>query len=167
MWEVRFDGPTLGAVLSRQLGALEDARGDVKGASERLREQVLASQNEVQSAQEALAARRQEAVDKLKELDLTGREISFESGVSRATVTGFMQGDLLAVPEEHDLTGVVGTIVGAEAGTLWGREVAEANTIVLHVSVRGSLIPPKLPHNYLVHADEAAYSIGEAPQPDD
>jgi hypothetical protein len=165
--EVSFDHPTLMGILAPEMGAVQDAQGDVKGAIGRLREQVQASQREVQTAEGALISRQQAVVARIEELELSGREISFEEGTSLAevrTAPRWGVGATYEVPTHKDLKGVSGTVARA---IIRSRNPSSADELLLHVDVKGSRILPRMLRRYVVHADEAIFSIGEAPQPDD
>jgi hypothetical protein len=132
---------------------VEDAHGDVKAAEERLR----LPKQQLDAAEQALAAKHERLSKRVAELNLAGREINFESGTSQATVHGTGMEDLSVIPEKISLKGVAGTILGAEAGTLLGRKVAEDDTVVLHVKPNNGSAP--LQRSLIIHADKAVYSI--------
>lgn len=162
--EIAIDPTTLmGAVVS-ELRAVQDAEGDVKGAGERLRERVKAGQDEVDTAKGALAEKRQRARDRLEEIEITGRAISFTSGTSLSSVPSKGR---RSEPKRCDLAGVTGTIDGLEVGSVRGIEITPATTVALHVSVPGSIIPPRRAMSHVVLVNEADYTIAEVPQPEE
>lgn len=136
--------------------AVDDAQGNLTAAEEALR---LPMQR-AQSAREALVQKRNDLTGEIAQLGLVGKTISIESGTSLAVVRGSGLEKLSIVPERHDLEGVEGMLIGAAAGTVWGREVADAGTIVFHVDVRTGVAPTEI--SYIFSANEAVYTIAGA-----
>lgn len=166
MRDVNFDGPTLQAVLAPELGAVQDAQGDVRGAHQRLLEQVQSSQREVLTAENALTAKQQAVMARVEDLELIGRRISFESGMSlgEIRVTPRSKGEsTYMLPVSKDLAGVKGTITKTEIGAKTGRGDSGSDEVLLHVAVKGSIIPPRAFRRYVVGIDDAVFSIAEAP----
>jgi hypothetical protein len=161
--EIQFDGPTLLAEVAAEMAAIEDARGNVRGAAERLREQVNASQREVDKTREALTQRELDMMSRVEGLELVGRTIEFEEGKSLGEVR-FARGLKPAeyvLPVSKDLEGVSGVITGTKIGTSDRERAAD---LLLEVDVRGRLIPPRAFRRYVISASDVRFSIGEAPE---
>lgn len=110
----------------------------------------------LQATREARKSRKGLLASKLGELGLEGRPINFTGGVSYGTLRSTSHGIPFKAFKDRDITGVEGKVLRAV--------VDEHSTPELVVKVPGSLLPPKLPHTFLVRSDEATYSIGPQPE---
>lgn len=164
--ELTFDGPSLKAVLASELGAIQDAQGDLKGAQLHMAEEVQAARRAVDEAKLRLIGRRNDAGAKLGDLKLVGRKISIEEGRSSGEVRYLPPwGDEYVRPASKDLAGVNGIISRTEIGIDANVDAnGAAGELLLHVDVPGRIIPPRAFRRYIVSVDEAVFSVGEAPE---
>lgn len=171
--DVRLDPSTLMGAVSSQTLAVENAAGDVKGAQQRLRDDVTAAQRKVEQAQDQLTDEQAALRRRLEELDLPSRLIDFTGGTALGAVD-------LSEPEhphlesrskEEPLAGSGGTITDVEVGTFLGKPITPADSIVLLVDMddgKGDLQFAGLPgYRYAVLANAAEYTISEVPQRED
>lgn len=166
MRDIRFDGPTLMASLTEERAAIRDAEGDVRGASERLREQVHTAQGEVRTARDSLTERQREMLAKAEQMELVGRTIDIEEGESVGEIR-FVRGvkpTKYVLPVSKDLDGVKGTISGASVGT---KSPNGAGELLLHVDVKGRIFPPRAFRRYVLRASGATFTTGKAPEHQD
>lgn len=164
--ELEFDSPSLTAALALEVSAVQDAQGDLKGAQAHMVEEMRASQLRVGAAEERLSERERAVIDRVGGLKLVGREVSFEEGMSEGEIRTAprLKGERrYKLPRREDLAGVQGVIVGSEVDSAPDGK-PESSGLLLHVDVKGSLIPPRAFRRYLVRADETVFSIGKAPE---
>jgi hypothetical protein len=129
-------------------------------------EEISAAQRLVGAAEERLSEREQEVIARVEKLKLIGREIAFEEGTSEGelrTAPSLKGEKRYKLPRRRDLAGVQGVIVGSEVDAR-PDGAPSSGSLMLHVDVRGGLIPPRAFRCYLVRADEAVFSIGKAPE---
>lgn len=163
--DISLSPATLMGAVGPEMAAVEDARGDVRAANERLRDDIIAAQERVRSAEADLTDTQQSVLEVLKGMRLMGRAVDFDSGTSLAVVYTRPPGKDIARLKEESLAGVSGELVSFEVGTLLGKPIKSKNTIVLHIDTSRST---RLQADRVaVAADEAEFTISEAPRPDD
>jgi len=163
--DIRLRPATLMGAVVREVAAVEDAQGDIKAANEQLKDDILAAQRRVESAEGNLTDNQQEVISVLKGMSLVGRMVDFESGTSLAVVYSRPPGKDIARRKEEDLTGVSGELMGFEVGTLLGKPIQPANTVVLHIDTKGSTHVQA--DRIAVAANGAEYTINEVLQPEE
>ncbi|HEX5744280.1 MAG TPA: hypothetical protein VFX84_02405 [Candidatus Saccharimonadales bacterium] len=170
---IKFDRATLASKLALRTTAVQDATGDLQGAEERMRATIVEAQRDVDSRKEALSGRKEEALNGLEELGLVSRAIEFTAGKALAAVD-------LSDPENpyvaegaegEDLAGSGGTITGVEMGTFLGNAIHPPESVVLFVDMdqdRSHLnYAVGEGYRYAVVADQAEFTTGEIPQPEE
>lgn len=164
--EMNFSPYTLWGLVASEMGAVENAQGDVKGATERLVDAIQIAEKVVNAAAERLADRQKGVAGRLAELGLTGRVIDFTRGTSLGIRENPDEdGGSPVESTENDLVGVSGSITGFEVGAVFGEPIGTPNLIVLHADVEGGADSPS--RRYAVNASGGEYVIGKAPQPDE
>jgi hypothetical protein len=153
----------MGSVSSAAM-AVEFAEGDVIGAKENMRAEVAAAQARIDTAEGRLEDKQGAVTERLNGMDLLGRGMDIESGVSMAVVDADESG-FTAKPVERNLAGSKGVLVGHEVGALLGKPTESAGTIVLLVETTEDSPVPKAV--YAVAADRTGFKLGELPQPED
>src|SRR6185312_3248594 len=133
--DVKLDPSTLMGAVASQRFAVENAAGDVKGAQQRLREEVITAQQAVEQTYEELADRQTALRDRLDELSLPGRMIDFMAGSALGAVDLSDPAHPYIEPksEGEQIAGSGGTITAVEAGTFLGNPVEPADSIILLV----------------------------------
>jgi hypothetical protein len=163
--EMKFSPYTLWGLVASEMGAVENAQGDVKGATERLVEAVQAAEKVVNAAAERLADQQKGVAGRLAELGLTGRAIDFTRGTSLGIRENPDEdGGNPVESTENDLVGVSGSITGFEVGAVFGEPIGEPNLIVLHADVEGS--KDSTLRRYAFNASGGEYIIGKVPRPE-
>jgi len=150
----------MGSVASASM-AVELAEGDVIGAKENMRAEVAAAQARIDLAEQRLEDKQGAITERLRRMDLLGRSMDIESGVSMAVVEADEDG-FTAEPVERNLAGSKGILVGYEVGALLGRPTESAGTIVMLVETDENSPVPKAV--YAVAADKTGFTLGELPQ---
>lgn len=150
----------MGSVASDAM-AVELAEGDVLGAKENMRAEVAAAQARIDSAEGRLEGKQGALTERLNRMDLLGRSMDIESGVSMAIVESDQSG-FTSKPVERNLAGSKGILVGYEVGALLGKPTESAGTIVMLVETDENSPVPKAV--YAVAADKTGFRLGELPQ---
>lgn len=152
--DMRLNRTSITAVLAHDLLAVEDAEGDVKGAQEHMRQEMIVEQRKVHAAEGVVTERQQSVIDMLAGMRLAGRTVEVSVGDSLETEES----------ESRNLSGVRGEVVDFEVGSVLGRPIEPAGAVVLHIRTDDEQIVP--PGRYPLRADLADYSLSELPDPD-
>lgn len=170
---IRFDRATLTSKLALRVAAVQDASGDLRGAEARMREAIMEAQKDVDAKQGNLSSRKKEALVGLEELGLISRAIEFTGGKALGAVdlSDPQNPYVVADAEGEDLAGSAGTITGVELGTFLGEPIQPPESLVLLVEMdqdKGHLnYAVGEGYRYAVVADQAEFSTGELPQPEE
>lgn len=169
---MEFDGPTLLSLLAPEVSAIQDAKGDVRAAIERMIDAVQRAQKEVNSREDALSDQQRTVSDRLTEFGLIGRMIDITAGTALGAIDESEDDEpyLIREAEGENLAGNGGVITGFEVGSFMGKPIGE-DEIVLFVDVdkdKGHLAFGGVEgYRYAFIANQAEFTAVEPPQPDE